>query len=81
MSKYGVFSGPYVPIFTLNAENHGVNHTDQKNSVFGYFSRSVKDFTSTAQVSVKVWLRFFYLACLKYESKQYICHLNKKQIN
>ena len=33
MFKYGVFSGPYFPAFGLN--------TDQKNSVFGHFSRSV----------------------------------------
>ena len=25
MSKYGVFSGPYFPVFGLNAEIYGVN--------------------------------------------------------
>ena len=33
VSKYGVFSSPYFPAFGLNM--------DQKNSVFGHFSRSV----------------------------------------
>ena len=33
------FSGPYFPAFGLNTEIYGVNR-DQKNSVFGHFSRS-----------------------------------------
>ena len=49
MSKYGVISGPYFPVFGLNTENYGVNLRIQswprkmrtrKNSVFGHFSRS-----------------------------------------
>ena len=49
MSKYGVFSGPYFPVFELNTEIHGLNLRIQfeykkiwtrKNSVFGHFSRS-----------------------------------------
>ena len=49
VSKYGVFSGPYFPVFGLNAEIYGVNLPIQskygkirtrKNSVFGHFSRS-----------------------------------------
>ena len=49
VSKYGVFSGPYFPIFGLNTEIYSVNLCIQseyrkirtrKNSVFGYFSRS-----------------------------------------
>ena len=35
MSKYGVFSGPYFPVFGLNTEIYEVNY-----SVFRYFSRS-----------------------------------------
>ena len=38
MTKYGVFSGPYFPVFRPNTEIHGMN-TGQKNSVFGHFSR------------------------------------------
>ena len=49
MSKYGVFSGPYFPVFGLNTEIYGVNLLIQseyrkiwtrKNSAFGYFFRS-----------------------------------------
>ena len=47
MSKCGVFSGPYFPIFELNSEIYSVNLRIQfeygkirtrKNSVFGHFS-------------------------------------------
>ena len=50
MSKYGVFSGPYFPVFGLNAEIYGVNLRIQSeyrkiwtrnNSVFGHFSHRV----------------------------------------
>ena len=37
MSKYGVISGPYFPVFRLNTEKYGPEIT---HSVFGYFSRS-----------------------------------------
>ena len=49
MSKRGVFSGPYFPVFGLNTEIYRVNLRIQseyrkirirKNSVFGHFSRS-----------------------------------------
>ena len=52
MSKYGVFSDPYFPVFGLNTEIYSVNHRIQseyrkirtrKNAVFGHFSRSVPD--------------------------------------
>ena len=36
VSKYGVFSGPYFPVFSPNVEKYG----PEKNSVFGHFSRS-----------------------------------------
>ena len=51
MPIYGVFSGPYFPVFGLNTEIYGVNLCIQseyrktrtrKNSVFGHFSRSVQ---------------------------------------
>ena len=38
MSKYGVFSGPYFPVFGLNLKIYEM--PTRKNSVFGYFSRS-----------------------------------------
>ena len=50
LSKYGVFSSPYFPIFGLNTEIYGVNHRIQseyrkirtrKNYLSGYFSRRV----------------------------------------
>ena len=49
MSKYGVISSPYFPVFRLNTEIFGVNLRIQSeyrktrtrnNSVFGHFSRS-----------------------------------------
>ena len=36
MSKYGVLSGPYFPVFSPNAGKYG----QEKNSVFGHFSCS-----------------------------------------
>ena len=36
MFKYGVFSGPYFPVFSPNSGKQGPG----KSSVFGYFSRS-----------------------------------------
>ena len=48
MSKYGVFSGPYFPVFGLNTKIYGVNLRIQsecrkirtrKDSVFGHVSR------------------------------------------
>ena len=51
MSKYGVISGPYIPVFGLNMDNYGVNLRIQSkckeigtsnNSVFGHFSHSEK---------------------------------------
>ena len=56
MSKYGVFSGPYFPVFGLYTEIYSVNlriHSKyrkirtRKNSVFGHFSRSVDVFKGT----------------------------------
>ena len=52
-SKYGVFSGPYFPVFGLNTEIYGLNLRIQskyrkirnrKNSVFRHLSRSEVDF-------------------------------------
>ena len=49
VSKYGVISGPYFPVFGLNTEIYGVNFRIQSeyrkiritnNSVFGQFSPS-----------------------------------------
>ena len=49
---YGVFSGPHFPVFGLNTEIYEVNlriHSEhrkmqtRKNSVFGHFSRSVRE--------------------------------------
>ena len=55
VSKYGVFSGPYFPVFRLNTKIYRGNLLIQtecskiqsrRNSVFGHFSRSVKDIPS-----------------------------------
>ena len=57
VSKYGVNSGPYFPLFGLSIEIYGVNLRIQpkcrnirtrNNSVFGYFSRSY--FSTKAQL-------------------------------
>ena len=51
MSKYGVVSGPYFPVFGLKTEIYGVNLRIQSeyrkiptrnNSAFGHFSHSVR---------------------------------------
>ena len=39
MSKYGVISDPYFPIFSANTGKYGL----EINSVFGHLSRSVTD--------------------------------------
>ena len=55
VSKYEVFSGPYFPVFRLNTKIYRGNLWIQtecskiqsrRNSVFGHFSRSVKDIPS-----------------------------------
>ena len=52
VSKYGVISGPYFPVFGLNTKIYGVNLRVQSkyrkirsrnNSVFGHFSYSVRE--------------------------------------
>ena len=59
VSKYGVFSGRYFPVFGLNTEIYGVDlHIPseyrkiwtRKNSAFGFFSRSV-----TALITKTTW--------------------------
>ena len=51
VSKYGVFSRPYIPVFGLNTERYAVSLGIQcecgkirtrENSVLGHFSRSVR---------------------------------------
>ena len=51
LSKYGVISGPYFPVFGLNTEIYFVNFRieceyrkmrTRNNSVFGHFSRNVR---------------------------------------
>ena len=53
MSKYGVISGPYFPIFGLNTEKYSISLRIQSeyrkirtrnNSVFGYFLCSVRKY-------------------------------------
>ena len=44
--KYGVFSGSYFPAFGLTISHYSVRmreNTDQKNFIFGHFSRSEND--------------------------------------
>ena len=67
LSKYGVFSGPYFPVFRLNTEiylriqSEYRNIRTRKNSVFGHFPRSVKVYCDTC----------FSLTCFK-ESSPFI---------
>ena len=64
MSKYGVFSGPYFPVFGLGTEIYGVNLRVQseyrkkrtkKYSVFGHFSRSVY----VIPIHITIWIDTF----------------------
>ena len=43
MSKYGVFSSLYSPVFGLNTEIYRFNK-EQKTSVFAHFSHSKNDY-------------------------------------
>ena len=47
MSKYGVFSGPYFPVFGLNTEIYGVN-----------FLYSVRIQEDTDQKQFRIWTLF-----------------------
>ena len=67
MSKYGVFSGPYFPVFGLNTEIYGVNICIQseyrkirtrKNSVFGHFSRSASKLSHGESLSCVLCVSF-----------------------
>ena len=40
MSKYGVFSGPYFPVFSPNTGKYG----PEKNHAVAFFEKTVKDF-------------------------------------
>ena len=40
MSKYGVSSGPYFPVFEQNMQSENRKIRTRKNSLFGHFSRS-----------------------------------------
>ena len=73
VSKYGVFSGPYFPVFGLNTEIYGVNLRMQseyrkirirKNSVFGHFSRSVShiEFTLSCHLGFSSDYHYFYFS-------------------
>ena len=71
VSKYGVISGPYYPVFRLNTEIYSLNLRIQSeyrkirtrnNSVFGHFSRSVNFGISS----------FHYLTFLRKEKKMAI---------
>ena len=63
VSRYGVFSGPYFPVFGLNMEIYRVNIHIQseyrktrtrKNSVFGHFSHSASNCKKKGGHVVKV---------------------------
>ena len=74
MSIYGVFSGPYFPVFVLNTEINGVNLRIQseyrkiwtrKNSVFGHFSRSVSMADPQSHIELVPSLKTFYKLCAR----------------
>ena len=46
VSKYGVLSGPYFPVFSPNPEIYGL----EKSSVFGHFSRSDSEPCQTSEM-------------------------------
>ena len=64
MSKYGVFSVPYFPVFGLNTETYSANlhiHSEyrkirtRKNSVFGHFSRSAFSVLLSSFILQIIW--------------------------
>ena len=69
-SKYGIFSGPYFPVFGLNTEIYEVNLRIQseyrklrtrRNSVFGHFSRIVNH-PCRSVISIKLLCNFIEIA-------------------
>ena len=69
MSKYGVFSDPYFPVFGLNTERYEVSLRIQaecgkirtrKDSLFGHFSRSVNSVLYKTNVCVEVEIKAFF---------------------
>ena len=74
MSKYGVISGPYYPVFGLNTEIYEVNLRipseyrrirTRNNSVFGYLSRSANNdlWMNNSKIGVR-----FKGSCLKQDN-------------
>ena len=72
MSKYGVFSGPYLTVFGLDTELNSVNRRIQskyrkkgtrKNSVFGHFSRSDIKFNQLLYVVLRRYGSQIYANC------------------
>ena len=67
VSKYGVISGPYFPVFGLNMEIHEVNLRIQSeyrkirtrnNSVFGHISRSENVLNSSSFTALRIVAKF-----------------------
>ena len=92
VSKYGIFSGPYFPVFGVNAEIYFVNLRIQseyrkirtrKNSAFGHLSRSAifhtpGNFHAYTSISISQLKTW---AKSNQESTIYIQHLTKYKAN
>ena len=70
LSKYRVFSGPYLPVFGLNTEIYSANLRFQsgcgkirtrKNSVFGHFSRIGSGTNPSKNVVTKRFVHIYFL--------------------
>ena len=85
VSKYGVSSDPYFPVFALNTEIYGVNFCIQSqyrkirtrnNSVFGHFSRSDSLISNchyqwyVSRVMNQYDFCFVFVLCLKLDRQQ-----------
>ena len=54
VSKYGVISGPYFPVFGLNTEIYCVTRRTRNNSVFGHFSHSRYNIATTDFIEINM---------------------------
>ena len=85
VSKYGVFSGPHFPAFGQNTERYSISLRIQseygkkrtrKNSVFGHFSRSVRNIHKWITVLNDFHFLLIYFQCSSCCRKKIRCKKN-----
>ena len=74
VSKYGISSGPYFPVFRLRTQSEYRKIRTRKNSVFGNFSRSASKYHRYTGVHNNTWNSQYLFVCFGYSTK--ICRCN-----